>query len=194
MIIYGLTGSIGMGKSTAADMIRHMGVPVHDADEVVHELLGPGGDAVQCVKASFPDCYSGENHSIDREKLGKIVFDDEPKMRQLESILHPMVQAREAEFVQQNKRTGQTKVVLDIPLLFETGANQRVDKVICVKAPAFIQRMRVMRRNGMTKNKFEQILSRQMPSKEKEEQSDYIVHTGLGRAYTYRALRAIMMS
>lgn len=191
MIILGLTGSIGMGKSVATQMLRQMNIPVHCSDEAVHALLAKGGDAVKPVAATFPGVLHKEGH-IDRQALGAIIFGDAEKKKQLENIIHPLVVASQTRFISEQSRHGRDIVVLDIPLLYETGADARVDKVIVVSAPFFIQRQRVMKRSGMTPEKFHAILESQMPDHEKRRRADFIVQTGLGMAFTKRALTRII--
>lgn len=192
MIVVGLTGSIGMGKSTASSMLRDMGVSVHDSDQVVKDMMVPHGRAIAPLAKHFPEAYDSSDNSIDRALLGKIVFSDDDRRRTLENIIHPLVWESQQNFLRTQRTKGQKLVVLDIPLLFETGANQAVDKVIVVTAPAFIQRKRVMKRDKMTESKFKGILLSQMPDHEKRAKADYVVQTGLGRAFTYRALKKII--
>ncbi len=192
MIIFGLTGSIGMGKSTAASMLRRLGVPVHDSDRAVHVALDRGGHAVEMVRDLFPAAWDSKSEMIDRKKLGTIVFGDDQKLGQLENILHPLVRESQTDFIRSMTRMGRRAVALEIPLLFETGAEDRVDYVICVSAPAAIQQQRVMVRKGMSTEKFSQILARQIPDAQKRALSDFIVPTGRGLAATYAALRRIL--
>lgn len=182
MKIIGLTGSIGMGKSTAAGMFRRLGVPVHDADATVHRLLGRGGRAVKPVEAAFPGTV--RDGAVDRLALGRRVFDDPAALRRLEAILHPLVRAAAARFLARARAQRQDLVVLDIPLLFETGGERRCDAVVVVSAPAFLQRARVLARPGMTEARFAQILAQQMPDREKRARADFVVETGLGKRYT----------
>ncbi|HEY0523752.1 MAG TPA: dephospho-CoA kinase [Stellaceae bacterium] len=191
MIVLGLTGSIGMGKSTAAAMLRRLGVPVHDADATVHRLMAPGGRAVPAVSAAFPDVLTPTG-GIDRRALGARVFGDRAALRRLESILHPMVGAAERRFLARQARRRARLVVLDIPLLFETGGDRRCDAVIVVTAPPFLQRARVMRRPGMTEGKLAAILAKQMPDAEKRRRADFVVPTGLGRDAALHRLAAIV--
>lgn len=188
----GLTGSIGMGKSTAVKQLRRLKIPVHDADAVVHRALGKNGAAVDAVKAAFPDIVT--DHGIDRQKLGQQVFFDHHALKKLEKILHPIVWAAERKFrlrmIAQRRRIA----ILDIPLLFETGADRRVDAIIVVTAPPFLQHQRVMRRLGMSEQKFRAILTRQMPDHIKRRKADFVVHTGLGHAYSMRQWRRILGS
>jgi dephospho-CoA kinase len=191
VIVLGLTGSVGMGKSTAASMLRRLGVPLFDADAVVHRLLAPGGAAVAAVERLFPGVRD-ETGGIDRRRLGTRVFGDPAALRRLEAILHPMVRQAEARFVKQARSRRESLVVLDIPLLYETGAPERCDYVLVVSAPAWVQRERVMRRPGMTENRFASILRAQMPDREKRRRADFVVPTGLGRALTFRRVRRVV--
>lgn len=191
MILYGLTGSIGMGKSTAAKLLRSMSIPVFDSDASVHALLEKGGAGVAPVLDAFPDCV-GE-HGIDRKKLGRIVFNDGAARKRLEGILHPLVRQAADRFIKKMERLDVPCAVLDIPLLFESGWDRRVDYTIVVSAPAFLQRQRVLSRAGMSEELFEKILESQMPDEEKCQRADFIVPTGLGRAYSYRVLKNIMV-
>lgn len=172
----GLTGSIGMGKSTTADLFREFGVPVHDADAAVHELYGAEG--VDPVEAAFPGVTV--DGRVDRARLGARVLDDDAAMKRLETIVHPLVRAREAAFLERARGEGARIAVLDIPLLYETGAEGRVDAVVVVSAPETVQRERVLARPGMTAEKFAAILSRQMPDSEKRRRADHIIDTGRG--------------
>ena len=190
MIILGLTGSIGMGKSTAAGMLRRQGIPVLDSDAVVHRLFAVGGDAVAPVEAAFPGVV--RNRAIDRAALGARVLGDPPALRRLEAIVHPLVQRDQRRFLAQAARRRVAIAVLDIPLLYETHAESRMDAVIVVSAPALIQRQRVMRRPGMTAAKFAAILARQLPDRVKRARADFVVASGNGRLHTQRALQRIV--
>ena len=191
MIVIGLTGSIGMGKSTAAAMLRRLGVPLFDADLVVHRLLAPSGAAVPAVSAVFPGIESGIG-GIDRVLLGQRVFTNPAALRRLEAILHPMVAAEEKRFLAWSRARRVPLVVLDIPLLFETGAERRCDYVLVVSAPALVQRQRVMRRPGMTEIRLDAILRKQVPDHRKRGRADFVVPTGAGRNLTLRRLKAIV--
>lgn len=183
IIVIGITGSIGMGKSTAADMLRDMGVPVHDSDASVHRLLGPKGRAVHFVGKKFPEALKKDaagDAYIDRQLLGRIVFADRQNKRALEEILHPMVREESDAFVADMRRAGHDLVALDIPLLFETGGEKRVDVTLCVTAPKEMQRERVLARPGMTSEKFDRIVSGQMPDSEKRQRADYVIETDKG--------------
>jgi dephospho-CoA kinase len=191
VITLGLTGSIGMGKTTAAGMLRRLGVPLFDADACVHQLLGPGGAAVRRVEDLFPGVRD-ERGAIDRRRLGPRVFGNPAALRSLEVILHPMVRDAEKRFVKQARARGETLVVLDIPLLFETNVPGRCDYVLVVSAPLRLQRERVMRRQGMTESRFAAILRAQMPDHVKRRRADFVVPTALGRWVTFRRLQAIV--
>lgn len=191
MIVVGLTGSIGMGKSTAAAMLRRMRVALFDADQVVHRLLAPGGGAVAKVEAAFPGSRRDDG-GIDRNRLGQLVFGDPQALTRLEGILHPMVAETEKRFVARARARGERLVVLDIPLLYESRGAARCDYVIVVSAPPRIQRQRVMRRPGMTEARFAAILQQQMPDAEKRRCADFVVPTGLDRGFSLRRLRAII--
>jgi dephospho-CoA kinase len=185
MRIVGLTGSIGMGKSAAAAMLRRQGVWVHDADAVVHALLGKGGAAVDAIRRVFPGVV--KNGAVDRVALGKRVFGDAKALRRLEAIVHPLVRARTDRFIETAARARRPLVVLDIPLLFEKGG-RRCDAVIVVSAPAFLQAQRVLRRPGMSPARLQSILAHQMPDREKRRRADVVITTGLGKASTFRQL------
>lgn len=189
MRILGLTGSIGMGKSTAAAMFRRDGIAVHDADAAVHDLLRRGGAAVPAVAQAFPEAV--RDGAVDRKALGALVFGRPEALRRLEAILHPLVRHRMRRFLQQAGRRGDKLVVLDIPLLFETGGERFCDAVAVVSAPRLLQRQRVLARPGMTREKFAAILAAQMPDHEKRRRADWVVPTGLGRRPTRLVLRAL---
>lgn len=190
MKILGLTGSIGMGKTTAAAMVRRLGVPVHDADATVHRLLAKGGAAVAAIAAAFPGVV--ENGAVNRQELGRRVFGQPAELRRLEAILHPLVRRAESEFLRRHRRRRTRLVVLDIPLLFETGGQHRCDAVAVVTAPAFLQQQRVMRRPGMTRAKLAAILAQQMPDQEKRRRADFVLPTGTGKLPVLRRLRRIV--
>jgi len=190
MFVLGLTGSIGMGKTTAAKMLRRMGLPLHDADRAVHRLLAKGGAAVAAVEAAFPGVIV--DGAVDRERLAAKVFEDRAALKRLEGILHPAVRRATRAFLSRQARAGRSLVVLDIPLLFETGGAGLCDAVVVVAAPPFVQRARVMARRGMTPARFQAILAKQMPDREKRRRADFVVNTGLSKAATLRQLRAIV--
>jgi dephospho-CoA kinase len=191
MFVLGLTGSIGMGKSTAARFFAEAGVPVHDADAAVHQLYE--GAAVPAIEAAFPG--TTENGKVDRDKLGSHVFGDAAALARLEGIVHPLVRAAEATFLADAEAAGAEVAVVDIPLLFETGADARVDAVVVVSAPADVQRARVFERPGMTEDKLQAILTKQMPDVEKRRRADFVVDTSKGfdsaRAQVHGILRAV---
>ena len=191
MIVLGLTGSIGMGKSTAAAMLRRLGVPLFDADLAVHRLLAPSGAAAPAVSAAFPRVGT-EAGGIDRVLLGQRVFTDPTALTRLEEILHPIVVAEGKRFLARLRARREPLAVLDIPLLFETGAERRCDYVLVVSAPALVQRQRVMRRPGMTEIRLNAILRKQMPDHRKRQHADFVVPTGAGRALTLRRLKSIV--
>jgi dephospho-CoA kinase len=190
MKIFGLTGSIGMGKSTAAKMLRALKVPVYCADEAVHGLLASGGGAVLKVKKLYPAAFKkrGGKGFIDRKILGKAAFHDKHLMKKLEAILHPLVRKEEQKFLKAAKAKKAKAVVLDIPLLFETGGESRVDAVIVVTASAHVQAQRVLKRKGMTAEKLHAIRKAQMPDAEKRKRADIVVRTDKGFAFTKREL------
>ena len=190
MKVIGLTGSIGMGKSTAAAMFRRLGIPVHDGDAAVHRLLARGGPAVTLVEAAFPGVVGGG--AVDRAALGRRVFGDPAALRRLEAILHPLVRAASARFLARARGRRQDLAVLDVPLLFETGGEKRCDAVVVVSAPPFVQRGRVLARPGMTEARLAQILAQQMPDREKRARADFVVETGLGKRYTLCSIAEII--
>jgi dephospho-CoA kinase len=176
MFVLGLTGSVAMGKSTTARFFAEEGVPVHDADSVVHRLYE--GDAVPLIEAAFPGTTA--DGKVDRVKLGSRVMGDLAALHQLEAIVHQLVQDAEAQFLADAAAKGAPVVLLDIPLLFETGGNQRVDAVVVATAPPEVQRARVLERPGMTPQRLEAMLARQMPDSEKRLRADFIVDTSRG--------------
>lgn len=178
MIIIGLTGSIGMGKSTTANMFRDEGCPVFDADAAVHSLYAIGGKAVPIIKSVFPDAI--KDGAVDRAVLGQHMRADPLNLQVLESFIHPLVGELRAEFMETAKTNNADIIIFDIPLLFETGGEKRVDKVVVVTAPANVQRERVLARPGMTKDMFELILSKQTPDAQKRKKADFIIHTDKG--------------
>ena len=186
MRIIGLTGGIGMGKSTAAAAFRRARLPVFDADRAVHQLQSKGGRAVKVIEAAFPG--TTKDGAIDRTALRHAVLADRQALTRLEHILHPMVEDEERAFVALARRTGKRAVVLDIPLLFEIDGDKRVDTVVVVSAPRAIQIHRVARRRGMNTADVESIIARQMPDAEKRRRADLVVRTGLSRNHTLRIL------
>jgi len=186
MVIVGLTGSIGMGKSTAAKMLREMGVPVYDADAAVHALQAPGGAALPGIEAAFPGVVKAG--VLDRQALGARVFGNKEALRRLEAIVHPLVGHKQRAFLRRAALGGEKLVVLDIPLLFEGMGERRVDATLVVSAPAFLQRRRVLARPGMTTEKFEGILRQQVPDSLKRRKASIVIPTGMGLAPTRAAL------
>ncbi|MCI5077526.1 dephospho-CoA kinase [Oricola sp.] len=177
MIILGLTGSIGMGKSTTAAMFADEGVPVHDADAAVHTLYS--GEVAPLIEEAFPGTVT--DGTVDRGELGKRVVGDTQAMKRLEAIVHPLVRKAETEFLDRARAQGEPLVVLDIPLLFETGGEKKVDHVVVVTAPPEVQRERVMARPGMSKERFEALLARQIPDSEKRRRADFLIDTSFGK-------------
>ncbi|WP_022727904.1 dephospho-CoA kinase [Fodinicurvata sediminis] len=190
MQVLGLTGSIGMGKTTAAGMLRRLGLPVHDADQAVHRLFSKGGRAVPAVERHFPEAIL--NGAIDRKRLGERVFADDAALHLLESLVHPLVRQEALDFLKRHRRWRSPLVVLDIPLLYETGGEELCDHVIVVSAPLRIQRQRVLRRPNMNEEAFRAVLARQMPDALKRRRADYVVQTGLSKALTFRQLSRIV--
>jgi dephospho-CoA kinase len=188
MITLGLTGSIGMGKSTVAKMFADEGVPVFDADAEVHRLQGPEGALVQRIEAEFPGTTGAEG--VNRGALAERVLGEPAALRRLEALIHPAVAREREAFLADNVES--EVVVLDIPLLFEAGGADRVDKILVVSAPPGIQRDRVLSRPGMTQEKFERILARQLPDEEKRARADFVIPTGGSLEETRRAVRRIL--
>ncbi len=186
MVILGLTGSIGMGKTTAAKAFRTLGIAVHDADKTVHKLMEPGGGAFGAVLAAFPGV--AKNGVIDRQALGAQVFDDRAALQKLETILHPLVRKIQTAFLCNAARRGEKLVVLDIPLLLETGGEVRCDAVVVVSAPTIVQKQRVLARAEMTQERLAAILDRQLADREKRRMADFVVKTGLSRAHSLRQI------
>jgi dephospho-CoA kinase len=188
MFILGLTGSLGMGKSTTARFFAEEGVSVHDADRVVHELYE--GEAVAAIESAFPGTTAGGK--VDRNKLSARVLGDGAALARLEGIVHPLVQKAEQRMLDQARARGEKIAVLDIPLLFETGGDQRVDAVVVVSAPPQVQQSRVLQRPGMTMEKLEAILAKQMPDAEKRRRADFVVDTSRGFEAARAQVRAIL--
>lgn len=176
--ILGLTGSIGMGKTTTAGMFKDFGCPVFDADAAVHALYDKGGEAVPLIKAVFPDAV--KDGKVDRKILGVHMREDPLNLQVLESFIHPMVGTRRQNFLEEAGRDKADIVVFDVPLLFETGGDKHVDAVVVISAPASVQKERVMARPGMTVDLFNMIMSRQMPDAQKREKADFIIMTDQG--------------
>ncbi|MBT3991272.1 MAG: dephospho-CoA kinase [Rhodospirillaceae bacterium] len=190
MYILGLTGSIGMGKTTAAQAFRHFGVSVYDADATVHHLTGPGGKAVAAVGEAFPGVV--KDGQVDRSALGPKVFDDKAALATLEAILHPMVRGVQYEYLRQAAKRHEKIVVLDVPLLFEVGTDQICDGVAVVTAPKYLQKIRVLSRPGMTEDRLAQVLESQMPDSEKRKRADFLIQTSMGRNHSLLCIRNII--
>jgi len=191
MIKLALTGSIGMGKSATAAMFAARGVPVYDADAAVHAVYAPGGQAVAPIEAEFPGVANAQG-GIDRAKLRQRVVDDTAAMKRLEAIVHPIVGGAQRAFLEKAAADGHAIVVLDIPLLFETGGDKRVDKVVVVSAPVEVQRARVLARPDMDEAKFEAILARQLPDAEKRARADFVIDTSRGLEAAHQQVREIL--
>jgi dephospho-CoA kinase len=176
MFVLGLTGSLGMGKSTTAGFFAELGIPVHDADAVVHRLYK--NEPAALIEAAFPGTTA--HGEVDREKLAKHVLADPAAVKKLEAIVHPLVRAAEEEFLAEAERKNARVAVLDIPLLFETGGDRRCDAVVVVSAPEDVRRTRIFERPGMTAQKFAAIVANQMPDAEKRKRADFIVDTSIG--------------
>ena len=190
MKVLGLTGSIGMGKSTAAKAFRRLRVPVFDADATVHRLQGPGGAAVRPIEAAFPG--TTRDGRVDRAALRGVVLADPAARKRLERIVWPLVRQAERAFLAVARRRGARLAVLDIPLLLETGGEKRVDEVIVVSAPEAVQRSRVLARGSMSPAQFAAIRAAQMPDALKRRRADRVVRTGLSRHEAQRQIRAIV--
>ena len=179
MIVLGLTGSIGMGKTTTANMFRDAGIPVHSADEAVHRLYAAGGEGAAALGAIAPGALAADG-SVDRDRLRDLASRTPDLLQRIEAAIHPLVRADRDAFLARVGREEADVSVLDVPLLFETGGDREVGKVLVVSAPPEIQRERVLARPGMTEDAFQAILARQMPDAEKRERADYVVDTGAG--------------
>ena len=190
MIKIGLTGSIGMGKSETAKIFLALDIPVFDSDQVVHDLMGERGEAVEAVSDLFEGVRVDDH--IDRQKLARYVIGHPEQLKQLESILHPMVQARRENFYQQADFMEHDIVLLDIPLLFETGSEAECDYIIVVSAPFHIQKQRVLQRPNMTEDKFNEIIKRQLPDQQKRDRADFIIETDQGIEYAKAQVSEIL--
>jgi len=191
-LLVGLTGSIGMGKTETAKMFARLGVPVYDADAAVHRLYEPGGAAVGRIAEVFPECVT--DGRVDRARLGACVTGDENAFRALEAIVHPLVAREQQEFLKQAAESGSDMVVLDIPLLFETGGHARMDAVVVVSAPEDVQRQRVLARPGMTEDKLKAILTKQMPDAEKRAQAHFVIETDKGLSHAFEQVKAVVQT
>jgi dephospho-CoA kinase len=190
MIVIGLTGSIGMGKSTVAKMFAEEGAPAFSSDDAVHELYAPGGGAVGPVEAAFPGVV--KDGAIDRVALSAKVVDNPDALKRLEEIVHPLVRETQMRFLAEQRARGKAAVVLDIPLLFESGGAALADKVVVVSAPAELQRQRVLARPDMTEEKFENLLARQVPDAEKGARADFVIDTSGSFEATRAQVRAVL--
>ncbi|MFC6198054.1 dephospho-CoA kinase [Ponticaulis profundi] len=190
MLTLGLTGSIGMGKSATASMFRDEGIPVYDADAAVHAIYEPGGLAVEPLSKVFPDVIVEDR--VDRTRLRERVLNDPGAMKQLESIVHPLVGQTQIDFRKTAKSDGADMIVLDIPLLFETGGDARVDYTIVVSATAEEQRKRVLGRDGMTEDAFEKILAKQLPDAEKRARADFVINSRIDLEYAREQVKALI--
>lgn len=192
MRVIGLTGSIGMGKSVLAAQWKSIGVPVHDADKIVHDLMQPNGAAFLHVQNAFPSVII--NGKIDRKTLGKIVFNDPEKRELLENIIHPLVRQSSNHFIAMCRKRRLPICILDIPLLFETGRDMDMDEIICVSAPRWVQKRRVLSRKNMTEDKFKAIVKTQLPDYRKRLMSDHIVISARGKRHTLNRIKQIKLN
>jgi dephospho-CoA kinase len=190
--VIGLTGGIGMGKSTASSAFRRARIPVFDADHVVHALQARGGRAVRAIARAFPGTV--RDGAVDRAALREAVLFEDAALKRLERILHPMVRQEERAFLARARRAGHRLAVLDIPLLLETGGDARVDQVVVVSAPPDVQRHRVRLRRKMTPAQAASVIARQMPDREKRRRADLVIQTGLSRNHAWRQLRRLILS
>jgi len=190
MIVLGLTGSVGMGKSATAKMFAEEGVPVFDADAAVHRLYE--GEAAPLIAAAFPGTVTGGR--VDRERLSQAVFGNAAAFAKLEAIIHPLVRRAREQFLAAAKAKGAKVAVLDIPLLLETGGKRQVDKIVVVSAPASVQKERVFTRPGMTEAKFSAILAKQLPDSEKRERADFVIDTSRGFDAARADVRSILQA
>ncbi|GAA6211552.1 dephospho-CoA kinase [Hyphomicrobiales bacterium 4NK60-0047b] len=188
MLIIGLTGSIAMGKSTVAKMLEKNGIPMISADQIVHDLYEK--EAVSLIEKAFPG--TTENNQVNREKLLGLIIEEEDGFRKLEKLIHPLVRQKEWEFIKENKEKGSDLVAIEIPLLFETGADELMDAVLLASSPSEVQKQRVMARPGMTEEKFKTLLAKQMPDAEKREKADFIVDTSCSLEETEDQLKQII--
>jgi dephospho-CoA kinase len=190
VIVAGLTGSIAMGKTETAKMFASLGVPVFDADACVHDLYEKGGAAVSLVEAAFPGTVS--DGAVDRARLSARVLNDPAALRKLELLVHPLVRKAQAAFTSAASSAGHGLVVLDIPLLFESGLETTVDRVIVVSAPEEVQRARALARDGMTEEKLQAILARQVPDSEKRSRADFVVDSSQGLDHAFAQVKSIV--
>ncbi len=187
--LVGLTGSIGMGKTETGKLFARLGLPVYDADSVVHELYEKAGAGSEAIAKAFPDVV--KNGRVDRERLAAAVGGDENAFKKLESIIHPLVRQAEKRFISAAAQRGEELVILDIPLLYETRGAGRMDAVVVVSAPEEVRRERVLSRPGMSLKKLEQISARQVPDAEKRAQADYVIETGKGLEHAFEEVKRV---
>lgn len=190
MLLVGLTGSIGMGKSTVAEMFRKLGIPVYDADAEIHKLYAKGGAGVEPIREAFPDAVPEDY--VDRQRLSKLVLGNDAEIERLEKVIHPLLSSGRAAFFEKAKKEGHSLVVLDIPLIFETGGEDRVHKIVVVSAPAPVQRERVLARPEMTAEKFEAILARQVDDAVKREKADFVIDTHCSMEETFEQVKKLV--
>ena len=190
MIVLGLTGSIGMGKTTVARMFAEAGAPVFDSDAAVHALYAPGGAGAAAIAQVFPGVV--RDGAVDRAALSAGVMNNPAALARLEAIVHPLVRAAQERFLDEQRAAGAAIVVLDIPLLYETGAHDRLNKIAVVSAPAHEQRARVLARPGMSEDKLDAILARQTPDAEKRAKADFVIDTGVSLEETRQQVRAVL--
>lgn len=190
MLLIGLTGSIGMGKSETAKMFARLGIPVYDADAAVHQLYAEGGAAVAPLEKAFPGVV--KKGAVDRDELSKRVLGKPEELKKLESIVHPLVGQVQRDFLTKAIEAGEPMVVLDIPLLFETGGRERVDVIVVVSAPYDVQRARVLERPGMTAEKFDAIHAKQTPDEEKRAGADFVVETDKGLDHAFEQVKEVV--
>ncbi len=190
MLLLGLTGSIGMGKSTVGEMFRKLGIPVYDADAEIHKLYAKGGKGVEPIRAAFPGVVVDDQ--VDRARLSKLVVGNEAEIQRLEKVIHPLLADGRAAFFAEAEAAGHHLVVLDIPLIFETGGEDRVHKIAVVSAPADVQRARVLARPAMTAEKFEAILARQVDDAEKRKRADFVIDTHKSLEETFDQVKKLV--
>jgi len=189
-LLVGLTGSIGMGKTETAGMFARLGIPVYDADAAVHRLYAPGGGAVAAIAVTFPCCV--KDGAVDRTCLSEKVRDDAAALARLEAVVHPLVAREREDFIAHAAAQGSDMIILDIPLLFETGGDTTVDAVVVVTAPEELQRARVLSRPGMSEELFGQIISRQLPDVDKRRRADFVVETDKGLSHAFEQVKQIV--
>jgi len=189
-MIIGLTGSIAMGKSATSDMFQKLGYPVFDADSAVHKLYANGGEAAKQIAAIYPDVM--DEGAVDRKLLAQKIADDETVLPQIEKMVHPLVGALEKAFITKHQKAGTKLIIMDIPLLFEAGRQGDVDIIVVVSAPAALQRQRALQRPGMTAEKLEYIIARQLPDEEKRARADYVIKTDISLENAFEQVKSIV--